>query len=408
MQPISSEDAQGSAKEKMNDQHGAKLNSPDVVHARLADAARDKSPVNGWTHNFYRYPARFSPSFARGAIQAFSAPGDLVLDPYMGGGTTLVESLATGRNVVGNDLNSLAAFIARVKITPLKSHDVKAIRQWVKKAIPLLGVGERIADLEPFVDDVKTRNLTLPRARYLKRVIASGLASIHDLNPRPKRFARCVLLRVAQWALDGRETHTTVSAFREKLAETAMEMLGSIANFTTVRRLERARATILHGNAENIHSAEVFRHQKVDLVVTSPPYPGVHVLYHRWQVDGRRETPAPYWIAGCNDGQGGSYYNFADRRERAADRYFQASLATLTAIRKVVKDSGHMVQMIAFNRPSDQLPRYLENMRLAGFSEVSLNGSDRIWREVPGRKWHARMKGATNSANEVVLIHRAQ
>jgi tRNA G10 N-methylase Trm11 len=33
----------------------------------------------------------------------------LVLDPYMGGGTTLVEALIAGRNVVGNDLNSLAA-----------------------------------------------------------------------------------------------------------------------------------------------------------------------------------------------------------------------------------------------------------------------------------------------------------
>ena len=32
---------------------------------------------------------------------------------------------------------------------------------------------------------------------------------------------------------------------------------------------------------------------------------------------------------------------------------------------------------------------------------------DRIWRQVPGRKWHARQMGKTNSSNEVVLIHRA-
>jgi hypothetical protein len=41
----------------------------------------------GHTHNFYRYPARFSPQFARAAVEAFSAPGDTVLDPFVGGGT---------------------------------------------------------------------------------------------------------------------------------------------------------------------------------------------------------------------------------------------------------------------------------------------------------------------------------
>src|SRR5947207_1476494 len=103
------------------------------AYSLLAEAARDKTPVIGWTHNFYRYPARFSPWFAAGAIESFSEPGDLVLDPYMGGGTAVVEGLAAGRNVVGNDLNSLAAFIARVKVTPLRSDDAKSIKKWVAK-----------------------------------------------------------------------------------------------------------------------------------------------------------------------------------------------------------------------------------------------------------------------------------
>ena len=44
----------------------------------LVAAARDASPVVGLTHNFYRYPARFSPKFVRAAIEAFSAPDDLI------------------------------------------------------------------------------------------------------------------------------------------------------------------------------------------------------------------------------------------------------------------------------------------------------------------------------------------
>ena len=147
----------------------------------------------------------------------------------------------------------------------------------------------------------------------------------------------------------------------------------------------------------------------VGLVVTSPPYPGVHMLYHRWQVDGRKETAAPYWIAGCYDGEGASYYNFGSRHERGAAGYFQASLRTLRGIRAAMRDEGVIVQMLAFNRPEEQLGLYLDNMRLAGFEEMPLSEIDagRVWRNVPNRRWHAAGKGRTNSSREVVLIHRA-
>src|SRR5439155_26874998 len=129
---------------------------------------------------------------------------------------------------------------------------------------------------------------------------------------------------VGQWALDGRSRHTPLSQFRERLAVTAQEMLDALVEFWTHATQSRGRATILNVDASQLDQQPIFRAavSRVSLVVTSPPYPGVHVLYHRWQVDGRRETPAPYWIAGCNDGQGASFYNFGDRRQAAADNYF--------------------------------------------------------------------------------------
>ena len=39
---------------------------------RLIAAARDTEPVHGLTHGFYKYPARFSPSFARATIEIFT------------------------------------------------------------------------------------------------------------------------------------------------------------------------------------------------------------------------------------------------------------------------------------------------------------------------------------------------
>src|SRR5260370_42688985 len=101
----------------------------DASHHRLVTAARDPSPVSGLTHNFYKYPARFSPKFVRAVIELFSDPGDLILDPFMGGGTTLVEALALGRQAIGTDISSLATFVANVKINLLDNHEITAIER---------------------------------------------------------------------------------------------------------------------------------------------------------------------------------------------------------------------------------------------------------------------------------------
>lgn len=376
--------------------------------AFLAEAALDRKRVVGWTHNFYRYPARFSPRFAAAAIELFSRPGDVIVDPYMGGGTAIVEGAVAGRRAIGNDLNSLAAFVATVKTTPLTKPELAAVREWISRDVPNFGYRVRAEDLAEFIDPVKTRNLSLHRARFIKKAAAAGLASLDQLpSDNARNFARSALLRVAQWALDGRKTHTPLLAFRERLIDVSNEMVVAIEGFGDHMKTNAGSATVLNGDTGAIAATAAFQVTRASLVITSPPYPGVHVLYHRWQVDGRRETPAPYWITGCNDGQGASFYNFGDRREAAADDYFRTSLRTLNAIRAIMKEGAFIVQMLAFNNPENQLPRYLANMNEAGFVEVTAFARGRIWREVPSRKWHAAVRGPSASAREVVLVHQA-
>ncbi|HZL38426.1 MAG TPA: DNA methyltransferase [Tepidisphaeraceae bacterium] len=102
------------------------------VGQAFVDAVRSRERVGGLSHSFYRYPARFSPLFARVAISAFSNPGDVVLDPFMGGGTTLVEARAAGRLAIGTDINSLAVFVSKVKTTALSNHDIEEVGAWVE------------------------------------------------------------------------------------------------------------------------------------------------------------------------------------------------------------------------------------------------------------------------------------
>lgn len=61
------------------------LSAPDATMAGVAARNRGSTASNWAQHNFYRYPARFSPTFARQIILAFSKPGYLVFDPFMVG-----------------------------------------------------------------------------------------------------------------------------------------------------------------------------------------------------------------------------------------------------------------------------------------------------------------------------------
>jgi hypothetical protein len=390
-----------------------------VAAERLAEGAADRSPVLGSVHSFYRYPARFSPRFAAAAIDALSAPGDMVLDPYMGGGTTVVEALRAGRRIVGNDLNALAVFVARVKTTRLSDAEVAAVEAWSGRTVGQMGYRLARQAVASMLDDRRLKNMDLPRARFIKKIVAGAIKAVGELPTQASQdFARCAILRTAQWALDGRETHTSLGEFREKLAWHLTEMLRTSADFwqepNLANGLRGDACTLCQGDAAGLAEAPVFANpeSKASLVVTSPPYPGVHVLYHRWQVDGRRETPAPYWIANCNDGQGASFYNFGDRHEEDLTTYFESSLRTLRSIRRAMKDGAYIVQMVAFSDPDTQLPRYLDNMQDAGFVEAiathqrAANGADRIWRTVPGRRWYAVLKGDIAASREVVLVHR--
>ncbi|MCJ7561453.1 MAG: site-specific DNA-methyltransferase, partial [Thermoplasmata archaeon] len=71
------------------------------------------------THGIHKYPAKFIPQIPRFCIESFSDAEDVVLDPFMGSGTTLLESYILGRESYGIDIHPLARMIAKVKTTPI-------------------------------------------------------------------------------------------------------------------------------------------------------------------------------------------------------------------------------------------------------------------------------------------------
>jgi len=379
---------------------------------RLLEALASSSPVSGLTHRFYRYPARFSPDFAARAIDVFTQPGDYVLDPFMGGGTSLVEALAAGRRALGCDINPLAGFLTRAKTTPLGRRDVAALVEWVGDLEGCTSLN-RLVGSEPRWTRYQ-RNLPW----WLRKTIQLALGTVGGLDSRrARRFAKCSILKTAQWALDCRAEIPIREDFLERHRQDFAEMLRGIADFGRRTRAVLGSPTEWLPNNRRIlvrNAAGLECDQRVPkdwgaprLILTSPPYVGVHVLYHRWQVRGRRETPAPYWVIGSQDGRGASYYNFADRRNKTMAFYLAAMAKAFQSVISVMDERSVLVQLVAFADPKDQLPLYLSTLATLGLSGVKLGPkAGVVSREVPNRKWYEDVKGSTAASQEFLLVHR--
>ncbi|MEU3117160.1 DNA methyltransferase [Micromonospora chalcea] len=63
-----------------------------------------------------QHPARMLPAIAAHAVVAYTRPGDLVLDPMCGIGTTLVEAIHAGRDAIGVEYESRWSDIADANI----------------------------------------------------------------------------------------------------------------------------------------------------------------------------------------------------------------------------------------------------------------------------------------------------
>jgi len=102
-------------------------------------------PVRGtWATHKPDYRGNFAPQVPRNVILNYSKEGDLVLDPMVGGGTTLIEARLLNRNAIGYDVNQNA-----VKITSDRIHfEIKGNTKQIAK----LGNAQNLPEKDDSID----------------------------------------------------------------------------------------------------------------------------------------------------------------------------------------------------------------------------------------------------------------
>ena len=236
------------------------------------------------THGIHKYPAKFIPQIPRYCIEAYSRPGDLVLDPFMGSGTTLLEAYIAGRNSCGIDIHPLARLIAKVKITPLDPEVLSSLAERL-----LEDIREDEENVDEWVPEIPNREHWFrPRvlrdlARIKKNVWAMRRGDYQDF------FKICfssIIRKVSN--SDDDSLIPEVTSFQRKLDEQGKTSYDSLARFENTVRNKLLDAADLwrlslevvekYGNAPEIRiigrdARDIdLRDGAVDLAVTSPPY----------------------------------------------------------------------------------------------------------------------------------------
>jgi DNA modification methylase len=112
------------------------------------------------SHNFHSFPAKFPPQLPRKFIEELTAPGELVFDPMMGSGTTVLEAFLSGRRGAGFDIDPLALMLTKAKVTSLDARQINQIGSEILKRAAL-AVEARRGELKQELEnrwDPKTRD----------------------------------------------------------------------------------------------------------------------------------------------------------------------------------------------------------------------------------------------------------
>ena len=120
------------------------------------------------------YRACFKPQLPRFFIDRFTAPGDVVYDPFMGRGTTLVEAALAGRTPAGCDINPLSAMLAQPRLSPPTAEEVDARL----RTLDLSAAADCPKELEVFYHPDTLREICALRAYLLDREARGALDGV--------------------------------------------------------------------------------------------------------------------------------------------------------------------------------------------------------------------------------------
>jgi hypothetical protein len=379
-----------------------------------------------WGHSMHTmcsYHGMFPAKVAHQFIQQYSRPGEVVLDPFSGRGTTPLQARVEGRKAIANDLSPLAYVLSRAKAAPPKWDEANEFVDDLEKAFRASTV--RKLDVSPDIrmlyHDNTLAQLCFIRERLLAREITAW-------NQAEFMLAGSLAgIMHGGWRRDGSSQYLSISmpntfsmspAYVEKfIRENGLQKLDQDVFERLRDKLARLyldensgeSGVAHHVDAATLLTGNEVAPSSVDLVVTSPPYLQV--------VNYAQSNWIRLWLLGIDEvgreqGVGRKKLDAVLDHRHTYSSYCDFMLRTTLGIQRCLKKDGVAVVVIGDVKDpgkEDALPLAQQmwddikdrtGMRLVEVIKDDLPAQSkvsRIWGETKGQ--------ATNRDCALVLAH---
>jgi len=247
------------------------------------------------THFIHSYPAKLLQQIPYFFLNntVFSKEQDIVVDPFCGTGTVLLEASLAKRNAIGVDVNPLAALIAKTKTSKVDIIDLKQELDNIKKLFEIYSISKKqyyipkVSNIEYWYSKQNIRKLS-----KIKEIVSQ------ISNQNIKEFYLVVFsLCCKKFSYSDPRISVPVKINKDKfpeghvLREAAIKNLKFIdkskvfeffieqANKNIARLIEYQNSTMLRSNEVTVYNSDIKHLTKKDietntvqLILTSPPY----------------------------------------------------------------------------------------------------------------------------------------
>ena len=224
-------------------------------------------------YNWHSFKHSYSKDLVDVFIDEFNLKkGSWVMDPFCGGGTTLLACKQAGINSLGLDILPFSVFLSNVKTSNHNIGEIKSLRR-------KLGDEELPAHSSFSLADVPiaTKAFSVPVRNKLLRI----RQAIHDLEPANARdFFNLAFLSILESVSNTAKAGAFLRMVERKINPGEVKsiflskvdcMIADLAAICQVDRKKEGNASAISGDARKIEGSRLY-----DAVITSPPYPNRH------------------------------------------------------------------------------------------------------------------------------------
>src|SRR3989338_2220209 len=297
-------------------------------------------------HNLHPYFAKFSPSIPYYIITSLSKRGAIVLDPYCGSGTTLVESKILGRNSIGIDANPIACLISRVKTCDISDDEIKAIKETLRD----LNTEINFTYHDSKSKDTFFEKITIPEfhnrdywfnknVQYELAIISAKIKSLG--SEKIKDILRLalsrIIVKVSNQQSESRYKRVLKKINNGESFRLFLEHVNNIIiNLLELRSLsdKETYVKVFNKDSREINFIDT---NTVDLIITSPPYLNSwdYGLYHKFRFR---------WLSmDLKDYEEKEIGKHLRRDGEVLERYKQDMYKCMQGFSKVLKSGGFCV-----------------------------------------------------------------